>query len=257
MLRCFRALYSTGRKSLATNVEHVLHSSQELVLHPENFNGVPTKFGWFLVPKTHATRTWTQLEITSAIEATKPSDHSYQTLQSIVDKWASEVDLKNKPKWAKPTPAQVQQQEDMFLYRQQLKEEESTPSATKIRYQRQKRLTRNMNSNNISNTHAWNYFVTVKYKQSKDITWAEARKVLGEEWRLMSLEDKDNYRTEYAKLLEGGKDIYRGEIIDREKKLKILEKQSQSKDRVYARRIQKLEETQKMLDKTDVNSKEH
>lgn len=244
MFRHLRALSSIASRRTAGVPKTV--KLKDPINSPDAFNGVYTKYGWFLVPKTHLTRVWTQSEVVKAIEAKDLQDSGYQAQQEVVDEWAENVDLKEKPKSVPRTAEQVRTEENIFLFRQQIKEEQHPEAPPGV--ERKRRITRNMNSSTITYTHAWNYFVTVMYPKFKDMTWKESRLQISQIWRQMSLEEKDNYREEYAELLHQGKDIHRGKIIDRAEKVKILEKQSAAKDRLYAKKMKELEKYQSMLE---------
>jgi len=215
-------------------------------LSPENFNGVHTNFGWVLVPKTHVARGWTQPKLNEYllqhIQHDKPD---LNEVQSLVDQWAASVDASSKPASKKKTAAEVRHEESLKLFLRQLKDEAAKGDRKR---QRVARVRKNTLSGEVTFTHAWNYFMAKQYPLQKHLPEAEARAKVGLMWRLMSMDEKDVYREEYSQLLQQGKDIYHGKIVDREVKLKAVERLNLSKEKSLAKKLKKLEETQKGLD---------
>lgn len=214
--------------------------------HPENFNGVFTKFGWVLVPKTHVARGWTQPRINEYLEQNVGDDKpDLNSVQLWVDTWASSVDLAEKPAVKKKSAADVRHEQDLKLFLQQLREEAKRGEKPR---QRVARVKKSVTSGDVTFTHAWNYFMAKLYGQFKDLPEAEARAKVGLIWRLMSMDEKDVYREEYSQLLQQGKDIYHGKIVDRAVKMKAVERLNLSKERSLAKKMKKLEATQRELE---------
>lgn len=223
--------------------------------HPEYFNGVYTRFGWVLVPKTHIARGWTQPRLNKYLEQemgkkNKDEPVDLDKVQVLVDKWASTVDLHGKPSIKKKSAAEVRYEENLKLFLQQLREEVKDGDK---RTQRSARLKKIVTSGDITFTHAWNYFMAKLYPKYSDLSEADARAKVGLTWRLMSMDEKDVYREEYSELLQLGKDIYRGKIVDREVKMKAVERLNLSKERIMAKKLKKLEETQRELENPEDN----
>lgn len=215
--------------------------------HPENFNGVFTKFGWVLVPKTHIARGWTQPRLNEFLELNlKQELPELNEIQSLVDTWASQVDLVDKPSVKKRSAADVRHEQDLKLFLQQLREEAQKGEKSR---QRVTRVKRQVSNGDVTFTHAWNYFMAKQYAQFKDLPESEARAKVGSMWRAMSMDEKDVYREEYSQLLQQGKDIYHGKIVDRAVKMKAVERLNLSKERSLARKMKKLEETQNELER--------
>lgn len=231
--------YVTGTTSVA-----------RLKLHPELYNGVFTKFGWVLVPKTHCARGWTQSQLNEALEARfgHSADSklpSFDEIQEAVDSWGATVDLNEKPVVKKKSAAELKHELDLKLFLQQLKQEgRYTGEKKRLRVSRVKR---DISNGDVTFTHAWNYFMAKSYPKYKHLPESDARSRIGLEWRLMSMDEKDVYREEYSQLLQLGKDIYHGEIVDRETKMKAVERLNLSKRRSTERKLKKLEESQKKL----------
>lgn len=219
---------------------HTQSSTIELLSHPENFKGILSKYGWVLVKNTHVARGWTQTEVNSYLDQhlTPQQLRDKQHLQAVVDQWMQGADLGAKPKHKKKTAEDVRKLEELKLYLQQLKEEGkfSGTRATKALAL----LKRKVSSLQVTFTYAWNYYMAVTYPKCKDLPPKEARKLVAAQWRLMSMDQKDVYRMEYSKLLEEGKDILHGEIVDREVKMKQTARLQRSKKRSLRRKADAL-----------------
>lgn len=238
-----------GPPTLLRRFFAVAASAVECQAHPEKFNGVFTKFGWVLVPKTHVARGWTQSRLNEFLEQKLPAQEGktaakFDEIQKFVDEWAADVSLKEKPAVKKKSAADVKHEENLKLFLQQLREEVKKGDKKKVRTTRVKK---NVTNGDVTFTHAWNYFMTKQYSQFKLLPEAEARAKVGLMWRLMSMDEKDVYREEYSQLLQLGKDIYHGKIVDREVKMKAVERLNLSKERSLAKKLKKLEETQKEM----------
>lgn len=214
-------------------------------ISPENFSGVYTKFGWVLVPKTHIARGWTQPKLNDYLSQHIQREEShFEDVQPLADQWVASVDTSSKPVMKKKTAAEARHEEDMKLFLRQLKGEEKPGEKKKLRASRVKK---NVLNGDVTFTHAWNYFMAKQYPLHKHLSELEARSEIGLMWRLMSMDEKDIYRQEYSQLLQQGKDIYHGKIVDREVKLKAVERLNLSKEKSLARKMKKLEETQKNM----------
>lgn len=209
---------------------------------PELFNGMYTDFGWVLVPKTHVARGWTQPKINEVLHTTFPNKDGlkFEQVQAAVDAWAQEVSLKDKPVAKKKNAAQVKEEEDLRLYFQQLREEDSTKHAPLA--MRALRVKRAAPTGNVTLINAWNFFMAKTYPQFKHLPPKEARRQVGMIWRTMSVDEKDVYRGEYLQLLELGKDILHGEIVDREVKIVALERQRIAKEKSKQKKKKLLDE---------------
>lgn len=228
----------------------------QLKTHPELFHGVFTRFGWVLVPKTHCARGWTQARLNEALEAKfgnpeEPKDPrecvpTLQQLQHETDLWSAAVDLAEKPVFKKRTAADMKHEVDLKLFLLQLREEGKYKGEKKRL--RTSRVKRDISNGNVTFTHAWNYFMAKSYPKFKHLSEAEARSSIGQEWRLMSMDEKDVYREEYSQLLQLGKDIYHGKIVDRETKIKAVERLNLSKQKSLDKKLKKMEESQKHIE---------
>lgn len=214
-------------------------------ISPEIFSGVYTKFGWVLVPKTHIARGWTQPRLNEYLSEHLQSENPvFDEVQPLVDQWATSVDPSSKPTIKKKTAAEVRNEEGWRLFLQQLKEEQKLGEKKKLRAAR---IKKSVLSGDVTFTHAWNYFMAQQYPLHKHLSEAEARSKIGLIWRLMTMDEKDVYRQEYSQLLQQGKDIYHGKIVDREVKLKAVERLNLSKEKSLAKKLKKLEKTQNDL----------
>lgn len=196
---------------------------------PHDHYAINCKYGWFLIPKTHFAPRWTAKAINKVIEDNIVEDSKeakdLESLQKLVDEWAETVDLKEKPKVEKKTRADVKRQKDQALYRSQIREDivkQADPSVKSKPTPRLKLLT----ANAVSFTHAWNYYLATHHKLYLHLGTKEARKQVAHDWNLLSVDDKEHYRQEYAALLEQGKDIYKGEIVSKEEKLERTRKKT-------------------------------
>lgn len=242
------ALLWQFRRSLATPAS-ILH----LKTNPELFHGVCTRFGWVLVPKTHCARGWTQSRLNEVLEAkfgdidtADAAGPSLQQVQLATDAWSDSVDLAEKPVFKKRTAADVKHELDLKLFLLQLREEGKYKGEKKRL--RTSRVKRDISNGNVTFTHAWNYFMAKSYPRFKHLPESEARTSIGQEWRLMSMDEKDVYREEYSQLLQQGKDIYHGKIVDRETKIKAVERLNISKQKSLEKKLKKMEESQKKLE---------
>lgn len=240
---------------LASLRRHVSTAASVLQLktHPELYNGVYTRFGWVLVPKTHCARGWTQSRLNEALEAKFGNPDapgallpSLLQVQLETDAWGARVDLAEKPVFRKRSAADVKHELDLKLFLLQLREEGKYKGEKKRL--RTSRVKRDISNGNVTFTHAWNYFMAQSYPRFKHLSEAEARTAIGQEWRLMSMDEKDVYREEYSQLLQLGKDIYHGKIVDRETKIKAVERLNISKQKSLDKKLKKLEESQKKLE---------
>lgn len=212
--------------------------------HPEKFNAVNTKFGWVLVPKTHVARGWTQPRLNEYLsEHSTDGNPTLDQIQLLADSWVANTSSSEKPATRKRTQVDIQHDEDLKLYLQQLREELAQKVGIRAR-----RVKKDMTTNDVTFTHAWNYFMTQKYPVYKRTrTEAEARALVGNEWRSMSMDEKDVYREEYLALIQLGKDILHGAIVDRDVKLKAVERLNLSKEKSLQRKLQKAEEAEQLL----------
>lgn len=196
---------------------------------PDLYNGILTKYGWLVVPSTHVVRGWTQPLLNKLLDERFEAGAQVQPLQiqAVADHWIETVDLKTKPKVRKVTLADKMREDDLKLYLQQLKEEPGPKSKIKrLSPPRSLQKRAAATGGEVSFTNAWNYYMAVKYRDydSSVLLLADIRKELGTSWRLMTTYEKDAFREEYAALLQLGKDIYRGKIVDREVKDRAMER---------------------------------
>lgn len=206
------------------------------------------------MPKSHCARGWTQSRLNEALEAKfgNPEDKNsvvptLQQVQQETDIWGATVDLSEKPVYKKRTAADVKQEVDLRLFLLQLREEGKYKGEKKRL--RTSRVKRDISNGNVTFTHAWNYFMAKSYPKFRHLSESEARSTIGQQWRLMSMDEKDVYREEYSQLLQLGKDIYHGKIVDRETKMKAVERLNISKQKSLDKKLKKLQESQESLDK--------
>lgn len=201
-------------------------SSAWVKTQPSDFYGLLTNFGWFVIPKPYYSYRWTTRLLDQEIKKAYPDIHknprSRDELQSVIDKWVQSVNPHDVPTVSKPTKADLERQKNEDLYRQQLKEEEVVDGSDqetkrKVRYKRTSR-------GRVTFIHAWNYFFSVTHPQYAHLGKSEARKEVTGIWNSMTTDEKEAYRESYAKLLEEGKDIFRGKIVPKEEKIKRLPK---------------------------------
>lgn len=208
---------------------------------PDSFHGVLTKWGWVLVPRTHAARGWTQPQLNEFLGNHIQAGEKlpFSDIQDIVDRWTLLVKLSDKPVARKRTKADVERDQNRRLYIEQLREDMaysgpvSDDGSGTILKPRPKKV---IPSGQVTFTHAWNYFMAKQYSQIEDMTEKEKRVVVGQMWRGMSMDEKDVYREEYSQLLALGKDIFHGKIVDREVKRRAVEKLNESKQRLLRRK---------------------
>lgn len=201
-------------------------SSAWVKTRPNDFYGLVTNFGWFVVPKPYYAYRWTtrllDQEIKKAYPDIQKNPRSRDEVQSVIDKWVESVKPHDVPAVSKPTKADLERQKNEDLYRQQLKEDEVVdgPVLEKKRKVRYKRTSRG----SVTFIHAWNYFYSVTHPRYAHLGKAEARKEVTGIWNSMTTDEKETYRESYAKLLEEGKDVFRGKIVLKEEKIKRLPK---------------------------------
>lgn len=190
---------------------------------PRDNYAISSKYGWFLIPKTHFAPRWTTKAVNEAIEkkikAGLVEEGNFEGLQDVVDAWAETTDLDNKPAVQKRTRADLQRLRDQALYRSQIKENVDKTLPIKATAKLGPR-TRAPTTRAVSFIHAWNYYLALHHKEHVHLGSKEARKQVAHQWNLLSDEEKESYREAYAELLEQGKDFYKGEIVSREEKLK-------------------------------------
>lgn len=208
-------------KSAKSNV-----SSAWVNTRPNDFYGLVTNFGWFVVPKPYYAYRWTtrllDQEIKNAYPDIQKNPRSHDELQSVIDKWVQSVKPHDVPAVSKPTKADLERQKNEDLYQQQLKEDEIVDGPVletkrKVRYKRTSR-------GSVTFIHAWNYFFSVTHPQYAHLGKTEARKEVTGIWNSMTTDEKEAYRESYSRLLEEGKDIFRGKIVLKEEKIKRLPK---------------------------------
>ncbi|CCE78182.1 Piso0_000799 [Millerozyma farinosa CBS 7064] len=197
-------------------------SSGWVKTRPNDFYGLVTNFGWFVVPKPYYAYRWTtrllDQEIKKAYPDIQKNSRSRDDLQSVIDKWVQCVNQHDVPSVSKPTKADLERQKNDDLYRQQLKEVEvvdgpASETKRKVRYKRTSR-------GSVTFIHAWNYFFSVTHPRFAHLGKTEARKEVTAIWNSMTTDEKEAYRESYAKLLEEGKDVFRGKIVLKEEKIK-------------------------------------
>lgn len=236
----FRRLFGTSLRTLEKA------SSALSTESPELFNGVPTAFGWVLVPKTHVAGGWTQPLLNETLKNSfaPGSKPLRQEIQQVVDQWVQDVDVSNKPVFKKRTSADLQYEDEVKLYYLQTREDESLSS--KMPRPRAPRLPRGSSSGGsgggVTFINAWNYYMAQTYKNFSHLSETEARRAVGALWRQMDVSQKDEYRAKYRELLLSGKDILHGKIVDRLVKLKAVERQRLAKARSLAKKKKALEE---------------
>ncbi|OBA20473.1 hypothetical protein METBIDRAFT_22916, partial [Metschnikowia bicuspidata var. bicuspidata NRRL YB-4993] len=220
----------------------------ELKTRPDLYNGVFTKFGWVLVKKTHVVRGWTQLQLNQVLEEKlgEPLDqHDWDTVQQYADEWVRTANANQVPKLKRRTMADKSREEDMKLYLQQLRYDETEEISADDEKRRKRRLDgtkeikqhKEINKNAVSFTNAWNYYMAVTYKTHENLSPKERRVKVGTDWRQMSMDQKEVYRQDYTRLLNLGKDVLHGEIVDQEVKLKATQKLWEAKERARLRKL--------------------
>ncbi|RLV83148.1 hypothetical protein JA9_003054 [Meyerozyma sp. JA9] len=194
---------------------------------PQDNYAINSKYGWFLVPKTHYAPRWTANAINQVIEENISEDSEkagdLESLQKLVDEWAETVNIEEKPKVEKKTRADAKRQKDQALYRSQIREDVVRQADPTVKSKPTPRV-KISSAGAVSFTHAWNYYLATHHKQYMQLGTKEARKIVASNWNLLSVDDKEHYRQEYADLLKQGKDIYKGEIVSKEEKLERTRK---------------------------------
>lgn len=194
---------------------------------PQAFYSIHTQYGWFIIPKEYYAYRWTAQNIQQSIENRYPDivekPRSHEALQEVVDQWGRETDLTQKPAVRKTTKADIEKHHLEALYRSQLREESREDTSSK-KSTRERTVVRKRNPGTITFTHAWNYFFSVSNPKYKHLGRKEARKEVAQEWNNMTTDEKEEYRGAYAELLAEGKDVYRGNIVPKEEKLKKQKK---------------------------------
>lgn len=213
-------------------------SLAEAPLHPEQYCGVFTNRGWIYVKKTHVARGWTQSLLDAEFGKSLAGKQSLtlEEIQAVADKWSQDVNLDDKPKFVKKTTAETRREDDLRLY---LKQQNPTPDnfseITKV--MKEVKATSKPVRNEITFTKAWNYYSTINYKKYTGLSPAETRRMVAESWKQLSVDEKDIWRNEYMELLNKGKDILRGEIVDREVKQRMVDRAKASKQRGKEKRM--------------------
>ncbi|KAJ8146662.1 hypothetical protein OY671_000270 [Metschnikowia pulcherrima] len=226
---------------LVSSVRGLTTSSMiESITHPELYNGVPTKYGWVLVRRTHVARGWTQASLNEKLDSkfgNAQQSLDRESIQEVVDDWVESVDIFQKPKTRKRSRADVNSDNDMRLYLQQSKFEDGTGTAEKRTSETEVKSHKKIDSGAVTYTNAWNYYMTVTYPKFKHLPHKEARQTVGVQWRQLSLDEKEAYRQEYSSLLKQGKDILNGKIVDSDVKLQASQKLWEAKERTRLRKL--------------------
>lgn len=221
----------------------------DLKMNPDLYNGILTKFGWVLVKKSHVARGWTQSLLNKELDnklgnvSEKPD---WEVVQKIADEWAETADISQIPQISKRTGAQVNKDNEMRLYLQQVRYEEPTEESEGAEdsedpniqsAKRELKTYKKINKEAVTFTNAWNYYMTVNYNKYSALPSKEARQKVGTDWRQLSLDEKEYFRQEYGKLLNLGKDILHGKIVDKEVKELASKKLWESKERTRLRKL--------------------
>lgn len=216
--RIWRAGYRTAAPK---KVEYI--PSEFVKEKPGLFLGVHTPYGWFVVPKEFWAPRWTSLQIIKALESLFPNikteKPSHLQMQHAIDDWGQSVDINSKPEMNKPTRAELKQQRERALYRQQLRDDLDGVAETTDKPEA-KSSRQGMKLEGVTFIHAWNYFFSLMHPKYRHLPVKESRKEISNIWNSLTGEQKEDYREEYANLLSEGKDVYRGQIVTREEKLK-------------------------------------
>lgn len=135
---------------------------------------------------------------------------------------------------------------EMRLYLQQVRYEEPTEESEGAEdsedpniqsAKRELKTYKKINKEAVTFTNAWNYYMTVNYNKYSALPSKEARQRVGTDWRQLSLDEKEYFRQEYGKLLNLGKDILHGKIVDKEVKELASKKLWESKERTRLRKL--------------------
>lgn len=204
--------------------------------NPREVGCVPTKYGWFIVPKKAHIPRWTssQLEKTIDEQCADWDDLSVDKLQLVVDVWSLQLLPKDIPKLERVTGSQRRQQEADALYKLQLREDmyEATTTATDTADVPSKtKSVAKKKSTTVNYRHAWNYFFSLmfhKYKK-EGTTKKELTDTVKNAWNELNAEDKERYRKDYENLIASGHDIYRSKIVTIEEKLALTRKGKKKK----------------------------
>lgn len=213
MLRFSRNFFTLSRL-------RALMSLKDVQTNPDNYHATFTKYGWFLVPKTHFANQWTlkqleevllkQQEISSLEGPIGLGDPRYEQLQEKIDEWVSATKVSDVPKVAAKTAKEKREAANRDLYVKQsmghTTQRNKDSSGQKPTIER------------VTFTHAWNYYRSVQGIERRERGESLDAKLIAETWRSMGLHEKNQYRQRYAELLELGKDIFRGQIVDKEYK---------------------------------------
>lgn len=212
---------------------------------------VPTTYGWVKVLESHVAKHWTTAEIDKAIQqelGSKADKADKYEIQRIAEKWQNLLNKKSVPKIkprAKAEASATRASESLF--REQLRPEEIRLCAGTLRgLYRLRPIVPNPvilgPVLTLSVLHAWNYYVARHYKDYSHLSDREARMAVAAAWNNMSLEEKNEYKEEYRTLLNQGKDILKGKIVDRETKLKATVVVLRAKERQRLRKNKAYEE---------------
>lgn len=234
MLR-FGIRRAVGGCSVGGRSEGGCRWSSSLNRNPREIGCVPTKYGWFIVPKKAHIPRWTssQLEKTIDEKCADWDDLSIDKLQLVVDMWSLQLQTKDIPKPERVTGSQRRQIEADALYQLQLREDmyEATTASTTEVPSKTKSVARKK-STTINYRHAWNYFFSLmfhKYKK-EGATKKELTDTVKNAWNELNAEDKERYRKDYENLIASGHDIYRSKIVTIEEKLALTRKGKKKKE---------------------------
>lgn len=197
-----------------------LKTLADVQLKPDNYQATITKYGWFLVPKTHVSDGWTLAELNKVLEKLPElkdqddkapltfEDPRYEKVQEKIDEWADTVDLKKMPKVAVQTAKQKREAANQMLYiKQSLGHTQSRPKSggadTRAKHER------------VTFTHAWNYFRSIKGSEFREKGEPNDLKKISKMWAQLSYNEKNVYREQYVELLKQGKEVFQGELVDR------------------------------------------
>lgn len=219
---------------------------------PDSYQALHTSYGWFVVPETHISGQWTAKQVEQELAKTKkvpaepldPKSPLFTELQRVVDKWVDSTKVAEIPQEKKLSKKEIEEEKKHMLY---LKQSQGNSQLDK----RKGKTGRSAKSSGLPTLNflkTWSYFYSIKYPELKSLGLATARKHLSEQWRALNLHEKDAYRQEYAKLIELGKDVWRGDIIDIETKRKYSEKLRELKKRASDRLKAKKEKQKQTIE---------
>ncbi|KAK6203276.1 uncharacterized protein RJT21DRAFT_25881 [Scheffersomyces amazonensis] len=211
---------------------------------PNKYSTILTKYGWFAIPSTHYGSKWTIANIESFIES-QPQDSidtsNIPQLQNLInEKWVPEADLSNIIKVKKLTPKEIAHQKNEELYMSQLIGDRTIEVDVNDKSSNSDDGSSKKTTKKIGFIHAWNYYVSLEYTR-RGGEYKKVKLEIAEAWKKISLEEKDYYRNEYIKLLESGKEILHGKVVDREVKLKQNQRREDAKRRAKERAKAKAE----------------